>query len=57
MKANASFKLSKTSKMMMASMLPPRSHIFKNAMIAAELAAAVRPKSSKGDRGAPEAGK
>ena len=35
MKANANFKLSKTSKMMIASMLPERSHIFKNAMIAA----------------------
>jgi hypothetical protein len=52
MKANSSFKLSKSSKMMMASMLPPRSHAFKAAMIQAELAAAVRPKTNKADRSA-----
>lgn len=50
MKANKSFKLSKPSKMMMASMLPPKSHEFKRAMIQAELAAAIRPKVSKADR-------
>lgn len=50
MKANKSFKLSKPSKMIMASMLPPKSHEFKRAMIQAELAAAIRPKVSKADR-------
>ena len=50
MKAKGNFKLSKPSKMIMASMLPPRSHEFKRAMIQAELAAAIKPKSSKGDR-------
>ena len=50
MKAKGNFKLSKPSKMMMASMLPPKSHVFKRAMIQAELAAAIRPKASKADR-------
>jgi|LakMenE01Jun11ns_1017448.scaffolds.fasta_scaffold8067087_2 hypothetical protein len=50
MKANKTFKLSKESKMIMASMLPPHSHEFKRAMIQAELAAAIRPKVSKADR-------
>jgi hypothetical protein len=50
MKANSNFKLSKESKMIMASMLPPRSHEFKQAMIQAELAAAIRPKANKADR-------
>ena len=50
MQAKGNFKLSKSSKMIMASMLPPRSHEFKRAMIQAELAAAIRPKSSKADR-------
>jgi hypothetical protein len=54
MRANANFKLSKSSKMMMASMLPPKSHEFKRAMIQAELSAAVRPKSSKSDRNTPD---
>jgi hypothetical protein len=54
MKANKSFKLSKESKMIMASMLPPHSHEFKRAMIQAELAAAVRPKTSKADRNTPD---
>ncbi len=52
MKANSNFKLSKESKMMMASMLPPRSHEFKRAMTQAELAAAVKPKANKADRSA-----
>ena len=50
MKAKGNFKLSKSSKMIMASMLPPQSHEFKRAMIQAELAAAVKPKASKADR-------
>jgi hypothetical protein len=50
MKAKGNFKLSKSSKMIMASMLPPRSYEFKRAMIQAELAAAIRPKASKADR-------
>lgn len=50
MKAKGNFKLSKPSKMMMASMLPPQSHEFKRAMIQAELAAAIRPKANKGDK-------
>jgi hypothetical protein len=50
MKAKGNFKLSKSSKMVMASMLPPRSHEFKRAMIQAELAAAIRPKASKADK-------
>ena len=50
MKANGNFKLSKSSKMMMASMLPPKSYEFKVAMIQAELAAAIRPKANKGDK-------
>jgi hypothetical protein len=54
MKANKTFKLSKSSKMIMASMLPPHSHEFKRAMIQAELAAAVRPKASKSDRSTPD---
>jgi hypothetical protein len=54
MKANKSFKLSKESKMIMASMLPPQSHEFKRAMIQAELAAAVKPKASKADRNTPD---
>ncbi len=53
MKANKSFKLSKSSKMMMASMLPPKSHEFKRSMIQAELAAAVKIKS-KADRNTPD---
>ncbi len=54
MKANKTFKLSKESKMIMASMLPPHSHEFKRAMIQAELAAAVRPKANKADRSTPD---
>ena len=54
MKAKGNFKLSKSSKMIMASMLPPKSHEFKRAMIQAELAAAIRPKTSKADRSTPD---
>jgi len=54
MKAKGNFKLSKSSKMMMASLLPPRSHEFKRAMVQAELAAAIRPKTSKADRNTPD---
>jgi hypothetical protein len=54
MKATASFKLSKPSKMMMASLLPPKSHEFKRAIIQAELAAAVKPRSNKLDRNTPD---
>ena len=54
MQAKGNFKLSKSSKMMMASMLPPKSHEFKRAMIQAELAEAIRPKVSKADRNTPD---
>lgn len=54
MKANKSFKLSKSSKMIMASMLPPKSQEFKKSMIQAELAAAVKPKANKADRNTPD---
>lgn len=54
MKAKGNFKLSKSSKMMMASLLPPRSHEFKRAMVQAELAEAIRPKGSKADRNTPD---
>jgi len=40
--------------MMMASLLPPRSHEFKRAMVQAELAEAIRPKGSKADRNTPD---
>lgn len=54
MKANANFKLSKPSKMMIASLLPPKSNEFKRSMIQAELAAAIKPKSIKADRNTPD---
>ncbi len=54
MQAKGNFKLSKSSKMIMASMLPPKSHEFKRAMIQAELAAAIKPKASKADRKTPD---
>ena len=54
MRANSNFKLSKSSKMIMASMLPPRSHDFKRAMIQAELSAAIKPRSNKADRNTTE---
>jgi len=54
MKAKGNFKLSKPSKMIMASMLPPQSHEFKRAMIQAELAAAIKIKPSKADRKTPD---
>lgn len=54
MKAKGNFKLSKPSKMMMASLLPPKSHEFKRAMIQAELAAAIKLKPSKADRKTPD---
>ncbi len=54
MKAKGNFKLSKSSKMMMASMLPPRSYEFKRSMIQAELAEGIKPKSNKADRNTPD---
>ena len=50
MKAKGNFKLSKSSKMIMASMLPPRSYEFKRAMIQAELVAGIKLKVTKGER-------
>ena len=54
MKAKGNFKLSKESKMLIASSLPPRSHELKRAMIQAELASAIKPKTSKADRTTPD---
>jgi len=51
MKPTASFRLSKQTKRFMTTILNPvERHAYKNAMIQAELAAAVRPKATKGDR-------
>ena len=47
MKANSSFKLSKSSKTLIAFMPAQRRPEFKSAMIQAEMAAAVRVKASK----------
>lgn len=54
MKAKGNFKLSKSSKMMMASLLPPHTYEFKRAMVQAELSAAIKPKNSKADRNTPD---
>jgi len=54
MKAKGTFKLSKSSKMMIANLLPPRSHEFKRSMIQAELASAIKPKVGKVDRNIPD---
>ena len=51
MKATSSFKLSKSSKRVMATMLAPKCYDYKNAMIKAELAASIRSKPNK-DRNA-----
>ena len=51
MKPTAAFRLSKQTKRFMCTILNPvERHEFKNAMIRAELAAAVRPKATKNDR-------
>ena len=54
MKAKGNFKLSKASKMMMATLDVTKRHDFKHAMVQAELAAAIRPKNSKADRNTPD---
>lgn len=54
MQAKGNFKLSKSSKMIMATMLPPLNHEFKKFMIQAELAAAIKPKGTKIDRNTPD---
>ena len=54
MKSKGNFKLSKASKMMMATLDNSKRHEFKRAMIQAELAAAVRPKANKADRSTPD---
>ncbi len=51
MKPTAAFRLSKQTKRFMCTMVDPVArHAFKNAMIQAELAASVKPKTTKGDR-------
>lgn len=51
MKPTASFRLSKQTKRFMTTILNPvERHAYKNAMIQAELAAGIKPKSTKGDR-------
>jgi len=54
MKAKGNFKLSKASKMMLATLDTPNRHEFKRAMIQAELAAEVKLKNSKADRNTPD---
>ena len=51
MKPTAAFRLSKQTKRFMTTIVNPvELHAYKNAMIQAELAAAVRPKSTKNDK-------
>ena len=51
MKPTASFRLSKQTKRFMCTFVDPVArHAFKNAMIQAELAAGIKPKSTKGER-------
>jgi hypothetical protein len=51
MKPTAAFRLSKQTKRFMCKIIDPvERHAYKNAMIQAELAASVKPKSTKGDR-------
>ena len=54
MKSKGNFKLSKESKMMLATLDAPLRHDFKRAMVQAELAAAIKIKSSKADRNTPD---
>jgi hypothetical protein len=54
MKAKGNFKLSKESKMMLATLDVSKRHDFKRAMIQAELAAQVKPRASKADRNTPD---
>lgn len=54
MKAKGNFKLSKESKMMLATLDVSKRHDFKRAMIQAELAAEVKPRTSKADRNTPD---
>ena len=51
MKPTSTFKLSKQTKRFMCTITNPvERHAYKNAMIQAELAAAIRPKIAKGER-------
>ena len=51
MKPTASFRLSKQTKRFMCTIIDPvERHAYKNAMIQAELAAGIKPKSTKGER-------
>ena len=51
MRPTAAFRLSKQTKRFMCTIIDPvERHAYKNAMIQAELAAAVRPKATKNDR-------
>ena len=51
MKPTASFRLSKQTKRFMCKIVDPvERHAYKNAMIQAELAAGIKPKSTKGDK-------
>lgn len=54
MKAKGNFKLSKESKMMLATLDAARRHDFKRAMVQAELAASIRSKASKADKNIPD---
>jgi hypothetical protein len=51
MKPTAAFRLSKQTKRFMCTIIDPvERHAYKNAMIQAELAAGIKPKSTKGER-------
>lgn len=54
MKAKANFKLSKASKMIIATVDPKLRNEFTRLMVEAEIAAAVRPKTSKANRNTPD---
>jgi hypothetical protein len=50
MQARSSFKLSKSTKRICATMPDSKRHIYKRFMIQAELAAEIKPKTNKSDR-------
>ncbi len=51
MKSKGNFKLSKTSKMMMATIVDPQKRAdFRKAMVSAEVAASIVPKSNKKEK-------
>lgn len=54
MKSKANFKLSKESKMIIATVDPKSRKGFTRLMVQAEIAAAVRPKTSKANRNTPD---